>query len=136
MRLFFARLRGSEEVPPVSTEARGSFVARLSSDGRSLRFRLVVNDITNANEAHIHLGRRGENGPVVAFLAGPLSRPVSVRRGVVTGTIRREDLVGPLEGRSLSALIREMLLGNTYVNVHTTQNPGGEIRGQIRRIQR
>lgn len=118
-------------MPPVSTDARGSFFARVSRDGRSIRFRLVIENIRNATAAHIHLGRRGENGPVVVFLAGPLSRPVSVRRGIVTGVITRDDLVGPLKGRSLSALIREMRLGNTYVNAHTTQHPNGEIRGQI-----
>lgn len=118
-------------MPPVLTNARGRFFARVSRDGRSMRFLLIVEDIRNAREAHIHLGRRGENGPVVAFLAGPLARPVSVRRGVVTGTITRDDLVGPLSGRSLSSLVREMRLGNAYVNVHTTQNPDGEIRGQI-----
>ena len=132
MKRFITNLRGSEEVPPVSTTARGNFVAVLSNDGRSIRFRLVVEDIRNAMVAHIHLGIRGENGPVVVFLAGPLSRPVSVRRGVVTGTIRRNDLVGPLQGQSLARLIREMRAGNTYVNVHTMQNPNGEIRGQIR----
>ncbi len=133
MRRFFARLRGSSEVPPVSTNASGRFFARVSRDGRSIRFRLIVEDIRNAVEAHIHVGGRRENGPVVVFLAGPLSRPVSVRRGVVTGTITRDDLVGPLSGRSLGALIREMRSGNAYVNVHTTQNRNGEVRGQISR---
>jgi hypothetical protein len=132
MRRFFARLRGSEEVPPVQTNARGQAVFLLSQDGRRLQFRLIVENIREATEAHIHLGRRGVNGPIVAFLAGPLSEGVTVRRGVVEGTITRNDLVGPLQGRSLSALIREMRAGNTYVNAHTEQNPDGEIRGQIR----
>ena len=135
MNRFFARLRGSEEVPPVSTTARGNFTAELTNNGRAIRFRLIVEDIRNAMVAHIHLGERGENGPVVVFLAGPLRRPISVRRGVITGTIRRRDLVGPLQGMSLARLVREMRAGNTYVNVHTTQNPNGEIRGQIRHVR-
>jgi hypothetical protein len=40
--------------------------------------------------------------------------------------------VGPLAGQSLDALLAAMRDGDTYVNVHTTQFPGGEIRGQIR----
>ncbi|WP_134703028.1 CHRD domain-containing protein [Ammoniphilus sp. YIM 78166] len=131
MQNFFARLRGSEEVPPVATAARGRSFFRLSRDGRRLRFILEVENIRRATEAHIHLGRRGENGPVVVFLFGPIQRGVTVGRGVVRGTITRADLVGPLAGRSLAALIREMRRGNAYVNVHTVQNPPGEIRGQI-----
>ena len=42
-----------------------------------------------------------------------------------------DDLVGPLEGMSISDLIRKMRAGETYVDVHTISNPGGEIRGQI-----
>ncbi|RXT08164.1 CHRD domain-containing protein [Ammoniphilus sp. CFH 90114] len=135
MRNFFARLRGSEEVPPVVTRATGRARFRLSRDRRRLHYVLEVENIRRTTEAHIHLGRRRENGPVVAFLFGPLRRGVTVRRGVVRGTITAADLVGPLAGRSLAALIREMRLGNTYVNVHTVQNPAGEIRGQIVRLR-
>ncbi|WP_025025933.1 CHRD domain-containing protein [Caldalkalibacillus mannanilyticus] len=131
--MFSARLRGAEEVPPVRTNARGFAIFSLSRDGRRLRYIVAAENIRNTTEGHIHLGRRGENGPIVAFLFGPFRRPVSVRRGFVVGTITQNDLVGPLAGRSLASLIRQMRRGNTYVNVHTTQNPGGEIRGQIRR---
>jgi hypothetical protein len=48
------------------------------------------------------------------------------------GTITEDDLVGGLAGESLEVLIEEIKAGNTYVNVHTSQNPGGEVRGQIR----
>ncbi|WP_173427732.1 CHRD domain-containing protein [Aneurinibacillus tyrosinisolvens] len=132
--MFSARLRGAEEVPPVSTNAKGKFFARLLEDGRSLAFTLEIEEIRNAFVGHIHLGRRGVNGPIVVFLFGPLRHPISVRKGAatVTGTITRENLVGPLQGHSLRTLIRQMRLGNAYVNVHTRQNPNGEMRGQIR----
>jgi len=48
------------------------------------------------------------------------------------GTITAEDLVGPLAGMSLNDLRMAMMQGLTYVNVHTSQYPPGEIRGQIR----
>ncbi|GKU77886.1 hypothetical protein L3i20_v222830 [Paenibacillus sp. L3-i20] len=99
---------------------------------RRLRFRLVLNNIRRVTAAHIHLGRPGENGPVVAFLFGPSIRGVSFRRGVITGTLRDRDLVGPLRGSTIRQLIREIERGNAYVNVHTVQFPDGEIRGQIR----
>jgi hypothetical protein len=50
---------------------------------------------------------------------------------LVEGNITQANLTGPLAGVPLSALIDNMMAGKTYVNVHTTQNPAGEIRGQI-----
>lgn len=131
---FRAILRGSEEVPPVRTNATGSARFRLSNDGQRLFFRLIVNDLRNFTQAHIHMGARGVNGDIVVFLFSTVGRPISVNRGVVTGVIRKRDLVGPLAGRPLSALVNLMINGQTYVNAHTTQNPEGEIRGQIRRL--
>ncbi|MED1782645.1 CHRD domain-containing protein [Brevibacillus fortis] len=133
---FRAILRGAEEVPPVRTNATGTTSFQLSQNGQRLDFRLVVNNLRNFTQGHIHVGARGVNGPVVVFLFGPVTRGISVNRGVVTGSITRADLVGPLQGRPLSDLIRLMNNGRTYVNAHTTQNPGGEIRGQIRRALR
>lgn len=113
------------------TIARGRAAFQLNSNCTQLRFRLVVNNISQVTQAHIHLGQRGQNGPVVAFLFGPSKFGISVRRGVVRGVLTSSDLVGPLQGRALRALIREINSGNTYVNVHTVQHPDGEIRGQI-----
>jgi hypothetical protein len=92
---------------------------------------LILEDIKNVTVAHIHLGREGENGPVVVTLFGPLTKAVSIEKAVFTGMISRGELEGPLAGHSLFVLLREMQRGNTYVNVHTLQNPDGEIRGQI-----
>lgn len=132
--IFFANLRGAEEVPPVRTRASGSAIFLVNDTRAAIRFRLQVNNLRNFTQAHIHVGARGVNGPVVVFLFGPVSRGISVNTGVVTGTITRGDLVGPLEGQSLSTLVQMMRRGNTYVNAHTEQFPNGEIRGQIRRF--
>ena len=83
-------------------------------------------------QAHIHLAFAGANGPVVAFLYGPVT-PSGTTNGVLAeGTITEADLLGPLAGAELGDLIAAMEAGHTYVNVHTLANPGGEIRGQIR----
>ncbi|MBP1992067.1 hypothetical protein J2Z66_003675 [Paenibacillus eucommiae] len=92
----------------------------------------MVRNIANVTQGHIHLGPRGVNGPVVVFLFGPSKFGISVRKGVIRGVITASDLVGPLAGKSLAHLINEFQKGNAYVNVHTVQNPNGEIRGQIK----
>ncbi|WP_371825282.1 CHRD domain-containing protein [Paenibacillus soyae] len=96
-----------------------------------LRFRLRLFNIRRVTEAHIHLGRPGQNGPVVATLFGPNREGVTFRNGTITGTLRGRDLEGPLAGSTIARLVREIERGNAYVNVHTRRNPDGEIRGQI-----
>ncbi|WP_438351756.1 CHRD domain-containing protein [Paenibacillus sp. FA6] len=129
--MFRAFLSGRNQVPPVRTIATGNAVFRLNANATQLRFHLVINNISQVTQAHIHLGRRGRNGPVVAFLFGPSKFGISVRRGVVRGVLNSRDLVGPLQGKTLTDLIREIRAGNTYVNVHNVEHPDGEIRGQI-----
>lgn len=103
--LFFANLRGSEEVPPVQTDAFGLAKFKVSKDERKIGYRLTVNNLSNFTQAHIHMGRRGVNGQVVVFLFGPADPDISVNKGVVEGIITADDLVGPLEGKPLSALL-------------------------------
>jgi hypothetical protein len=131
IRTFKACLKGRNEVPPVRTISTGNAVFRLNSAGDKLFFWLVIRNINKVNQAHIHLGRRGQNGPVVAFLFGPSKFGISVRRGVIRGILTRNDLVGPLSGKTIHDLVRQMESGNAYANVHTIQNQNGEIRGQI-----
>jgi hypothetical protein len=140
---FAVHLSGDAEVPPRETRAQGQATFKLSADGLSLSYRLNVANIENVVAAHIHLGAATENGPVVAFLFGPAAPGGGRTNGVLaTGTITGANLVGPLAGQPLSALIDAMIAGNTYVNVHTNDGidpsntgpgdfPGGEVRGQI-----
>lgn len=133
---FNAHLSGGEEVPPVATLSQGQAIFKLSGDGSSLHYRLIVANLHDTLQAHIHLGPAGANGPVVAFLY-PSAPPAQLIEGrfsgvLATGNLTAENLRGPLAGMTLDALVAEMLAGNTYVNVHTVNNPGGEIRGQIR----
>jgi hypothetical protein len=134
-RTFVAQLSGAEEVPEVDTRARGQANFHLSQDGTALSYTLVVANIENVIQAHIHMAPIGVNGPVVAWLypSGPPAMLIEGRfNGVLAeGVITATNLVGPLAGASLEDLIDAIRAGNTYVNVHTVQFPGGEIRGQI-----
>ena len=135
-RNFVAHLSGDGEVPPVDTLAQGQAIFHLSKDGTELEYKLIAANIENILQAHIHLAPAGVNGPVVAWLY-PSAPPATLIPGrfsgvLAQGTITAADLVGPLAGAELSDLIAAMSSGAAYVNVHTTQYPGGEVRGQIR----
>ena len=67
MLQFFATLRGSEEVPPVQTNATGDTVFTVSADQMKM-VRLTINNIANTTGAHIHLGRNGKNGLSSSFI--------------------------------------------------------------------
>ena len=125
-----AMLSGTKEVPAVMTPAMGEATFMLSPDGTMLTYTLTVSNITNVTASHIHLAPAGVNGAVVVGLFG--GGKVGTFTGVLAeGTITSANLGGSLAGMPLSALIDQMNAGNTYVNVHTMANPGGEIRGQI-----
>lgn len=133
---FRAHLSGDQEVPPADTKATGQAIFKLSKDGTTLTYKVIVANIQNVTMAHIHLAPAGENGGVVAWLY-PDGPPPSLIPGrsngiLARGTITADDLVGALEGAELADLIEYMASEGAYVNVHTSQYPGGEIRGQIR----
>lgn len=140
---FVAPLSGDQEVPPRDTNAHGVAKFWVSSDGLTISWILIASNIDNVVASHIHIGSAGANGDVVLFLFGPAAAGGGRHDGVLsTGTATAVNLVGPLAGQPLSALIAAMEAGNTYVNVHTNDGvaptntgpgdfPGGEIRGQI-----
>jgi hypothetical protein len=132
---FKAHATGREEVPANASRAQGQAIFRLSRDGTELYYKLIVANITNVSMAHIHLAPAGVNGPVVVWLYPSGPPPVLIpgrTQGVLAeGTITAANLVGPLAGATLEALLAHIREGNAYVNVHTSQFPGGEVRGQI-----
>src|SRR5919202_2770944 len=142
-RTYMATLSAAEEVPTNASTATGQATFQLSADGQSLTYRLTVNNIQNPIAAHIHIGAKGENGPVVLPLFGPAPAGGGAKSGVLSeGTGQASNLSGTLAGQPLSALIAQMDAGRAYVNVHTDNGvappnqgpgdlPGGEIRGQI-----
>ena len=123
---FNAHLSGSQEVPPVETNATGQATFKLSKDGTSLSYKLIVGNIENVAAAHIHIAPAGTNGGVAVTLYSGLVEGRT--NGVLAeGVITEDDITG----YTLTELLNIMVAEGAYVNVHTTQNPGGEIRGQI-----
>ncbi len=126
---FKAKLKGQNEVPPVTTTAEGK--VKLKVKDSNIKYKLNITGITDATMAHIHQGKSSENGePVVDLLADGNKQKTS--NGLfINGSIVDSSLIGPLKGKSVSDLVSSMNSGNNYVNVHTQAHPDGEIRGQL-----
>ncbi len=120
-------LSGDEEVPPVNTQATGIADFSPSNNGDSIDYTITATDIEEVTAGHIHFGIEGQNGPIAATLFEFDSPQDEVSE---SGTINSDDLMGPLEGMQISDLVDAFNDGNTYANIHTQQNPNGEIRGQ------
>jgi hypothetical protein len=131
---FIAKLSGNNEVPPVNTPATGTATFTLSADGKSLGYILNVTNMNGVMGAHIHSGKQGQNGPVIAglFNAGMIGPPTGKVNGVLAkGNITSPALQGTLPGKQVSDLVTLMKSQGAYVNIHTQQHQNGEIRGQI-----
>jgi hypothetical protein len=135
--VFDATLSGQNEVPVRGTAASGS--AGLVFDGTQVHYSIEVDDINSVLQAHIHSGAAGVNGPVRVFLFPPppanavTTNPFTTteKRQMVEGTFIPSDVGGV----TFNELLSQMRAGTAYVNVHTTQFPGGEIRGQVRLLE-
>lgn len=121
------------------TPATGEATFVVSTDGKRIQYRLVVDNVDNVTMAHIHQGQAGQEGPILVWLYPPSGPPPKEIPGTYSGvlaesTFTESDLVGPLQGQPLSALVEAMQKGDTYVNVHTVQYPAGAIAGQIEAV--
>jgi hypothetical protein len=123
---FTATLSGQEEVPPTNSQATG--MADFTMMGDSVEYTVNASGMQGVTAGHIHSGKQGENGPVVVTL---FKNDTPTNEVSETGSITPDKLEGPMAGKQLTDLASAMNNGDTYVNVHTEQNPNGEIRGQI-----
>jgi hypothetical protein len=145
-----ARLSGEQEVTPpaaptipslgVITDAKARVKIQVERDLSSFRFRLVVLNGNDVTQAHLHCGRPGQNGPVVVFLSALNAEGQDVNGLLAHGTRRNEhiepgaaaceELIGrPIN--NIASLAAAAFDGLIYANVHTIQNPAGEVRGQL-----
>jgi hypothetical protein len=136
-----ANLSGFQEVPAVSSFGSGTFTAVIDDDAQTITYELSFGGLNSTTLfAHIHLGQRGANGGVAAFLCGGGDKPPcpagTGATETVSGVIDAADVIGPA-GQGIAAgefdeLVRAIRARVTYANVHSMTQPGGEIRGQIR----
>ena len=126
--IFVTTLSGANENPARPSAGNGS--AQVVIDGDSVHYAVEIDDISNVFAAHIHTGVSTANGPVrVTFFNTAQTSALSVtdKHILAQGTFTAANV----SGMSFADLLTEIRAGRTYVNVHTTQFPGGEIRGQL-----
>ena len=113
-------IEGAQEVPAVTTTAKGVMYAIVRATLDTLDYIVQVNGLT-PTAAHFHKGATGTNGGVLVNLAPANAAFPNAYSGKVALTPALTD-----------ALVKDSL----YANFHTTANPNGEIRGQVASILR
>jgi len=110
---FKADLNGASEVPPVTSAGKGTATASLDTATKMLTWTVTYSGLT-PTAGHIHgPAAPGANAGVLVPFSGGLASPI---KGSATLT---------------DAQISDLEAGRTYINLHTADNKGGEIRGQL-----
>jgi hypothetical protein len=127
--IFTATLQGAQETPPNGSTATGSGVFILNDAHTDLHFEVSWTGLVAPSTAtHFHNGPPG--------VAGAIVRPIGADEGFIAGTTSDSvsgdwTTTDPVHAQLTPALVAELEAGNIYYNVHSTQFPGGEIRGQL-----
>lgn len=116
---YLAHFTSGQENPPVNVGATGRGAVSVNATGTQALITMSWAGLSgNATAGHVHSGRSGVNGPVVCNLS-----PAAATSGSVT------DFLCSFSPAQITSLRQ----GQFYLNIHTSANPGGEIRGQIQR---
>ncbi len=134
-KTYVANMIAANEGPGHTSPGSGVFT--FVDNGDVIRWTLDLTNITNVTASHIHLGAAtnigATAGPVIVNLFLP-NRPPE------TGTLNGRVAEGTITNANNSSVSLDSLRvlfnnGNAYTNVHTTANPGGEIRDQVHPVQ-
>jgi hypothetical protein len=138
-KIYIANLSTANEgTTPVITNSGGTGVVTFEDKGTFIAWSMALTNVTNVTVSHIHLG----SATAVAPAAGPViinlflpNRAPGNEIGTVNGIVAEGTITNAnsptVKLDSLRVLFNN---GNSYANVHTSANPGGEIRDQIRPV--
>jgi hypothetical protein len=124
-------LSGVNEVPPTNSSSTG--LAEFDIIGTdSIRYHVNASNIQGVTAGHLHEGLEGENGPILVQLFS-YDTPVNQvsESGIITAGNSSFQGSTTTSQQQLKDFMSAMRTGQIYVNIHTEQNPDGEIRGQI-----
>jgi hypothetical protein len=134
---FRANLVGDNEVPPINTKATATLKL---SVGSTITFTVTYANLsTPLLFSHFHFAPTKVAGGVMIFLCGGGGQPTCPQTlsGSFSGTITAANVTGPtaqgIAAGDLTSALEAVGEGNSYINMHTTMFPGGELRGQIER---
>jgi hypothetical protein len=138
-----AQLSGFNEDPlALSTTGAGQFRAQINEAAQTITYRLSYTGLEGTvTQSHIHIGGSSQSGGIAVFLCSNLgngpatTQACPVAPATISGTITPADVIGPT-GQGVTAgqfdeLVAAIQAGATYVNVHSSLYPGGEIRDQL-----
>jgi len=130
-KMYVANLNAAAEGGTVTSPGSGVFT--FEDKGTEIDWTLTLTNITNVTASHIHKGTATNvgttGGPVIINLFLP-NRPPET--GTLNGIVARGTITNANNSSvSLDSLRVLFNNGNAYANVHTTANPGGEIRDQV-----
>jgi hypothetical protein len=144
---FFTQLNGFKEVPSVITNGTGNFQLQISAARNSISYQLTYSGLSShTTQAHIHIGQREVNGGIIVYLCdntgiAPSGTPACPDSGTVSGTLTAVDVNPPgnpeptttqgIPPQDFAGLLAAIEGGVAYANIHTTNSPSGEIRGQL-----
>lgn len=115
-------LDGTQQVPTVSTMARGVGRFWLNASLDTLYWNIVVTGLSSTvTGVHLHRGKPGVSGDVLLDLSASVQS-----NGTISGSAANPS----------RTLVEALLQGDVYINVHTQNYPQGEIRGQVWRLVR
>jgi hypothetical protein len=130
---FTANMNGGEETPApgLNTGAVGLAEVGVDLTNREVVVNLQLFNLpTGTTAGHIHAGSKGTAGPVILDFNFPAGRTgdIAITFRLGQSALRPRPEIGI---NTLDDAIQAIVGLNAYVNVHTTQYPGGEIRGQL-----
>jgi hypothetical protein len=136
-------LSSYQEAPQtLSTTGVGSFQVWIDDDEQQIRYRLSYSSLAgDVTAAHIHLGAVHQAGGIIVFICAnagtipPDTQTCPAAPAVVTGTFTPTTVVGPaaqgIAAGEWAEFVAALRAGVTYVNVHSSAYPAGEIRAQL-----
>jgi hypothetical protein len=144
---------------PSDSQAQGQAIFQIARDGDSFTYKLIVSNIENVTQAHIHCGPADANGPIIVWLYPSVTATTALAGGagrhdgvLSEGTVERggtnhvrarpDSATCPGGVANFDDVLAKIRAGLAYVNVHTNDGvaptntgpgdfPGGEVRGQI-----
>jgi hypothetical protein len=124
-QVFTGTLAGSAQVPPVTTNGKGTVSVVINSAGTQVSYAVSYSGLSGPlTAAHIHVGAAGTNGPVAL--------PLAIGPSPMFGTLTAANFMTSASAPTFASVLTAIRTGKAYVNLHTALHPDGEIRAQLK----